>query len=124
MSFVGGMHAPYFLSRRTIMLKKLWNMLFGYEEAIFAVPEVTVEDAETPPDDTRPFITFYFDDELKVQIQTHIPKSFVNIMLKNKVISPGEDSDETLLHYAMVVLANEVSEQLVMNLNEKGGLGE
>lgn len=58
-------------------------------------------------------ITFSFDNDMKVKLITNFDKKFIKSMLKVGVIDKKDSEDETIIHYGLVVLAKEVTEQIL-----------
>jgi len=70
------------------------------------------------PKEIQASITFTFDNAMGVKIDSKVSPEFVPVMVKNNVIKGAEAIDKTLVHYALVVLANEASEQFVMSFED------
>jgi len=63
-------------------------------------------------------LIFHFDNKLKVKVRSEIPQEMKEVFINEKIVNSGEEDDEQVLHYAMVLLALEVSEQILGTMNE------
>ncbi|MDH5766618.1 MAG: hypothetical protein OEZ38_11440 [Gammaproteobacteria bacterium] len=69
-------------------------------------------------EDGKSRLVFEFDEELNVTTKSIINKDVVPALVDNNYISPDSTEDEIILQLAFIVIANEVTEQIIEDVNE------
>lgn len=64
-------------------------------------------------------ISFYIDKELKVLPKTKINDEIIPALIDENYINQGVSDNEIVLHLAMLLIANEVSEQIIEEFEDK-----
>lgn len=86
-----------------------------------SVDVTTLPHAETDAQvEKKAYITFEFDNEMHVSISTGIPAEFIPTLISKNVIQSDEYNNEVIIHYAMLALAFDVSDQMLRGINATG----
>lgn len=114
------------------MFKKLFSFIFdddrlAYEERISELMSeislmndeiIDLEQQVTPHTDENSFVTFYIDNDLKISVNSKVNKEIAPALIDNDVIIAEEAENIDVLQMALVVIANESSEQLILGVND------
>lgn len=86
-------------------------------------PKVTPKPkSKTPKPKATGSITFEFDSKMSAKINTSISPEFKKYLIKHNVIEKGSENDDLLVTYGLLMLAGEVSDQILRgeaNIGEK-----
>lgn len=87
----------------------MFDWLFKKEKVVEEPKEEILEDST---------LTFTIDKDLKVVMDSKINPEIVPELVKQGFINQVEAESEEILQLSFVVLANEVTEQIITNIND------
>ena len=114
------------------MITRLINAMLGSKPEPEEVPQVTftrkntenliiekVEPEYISANNTKhSSILFEFDEDLKVQVRSSINDEILPELIKQEYFTDKQSEDENVVQYCFVLLANEVTEQIIMGVND------
>lgn len=92
------------------LTEKLSNLEKDLEEIKSAGPKLT--------EDGKSYITFEFDNELNVVTKSQINKDVVNTLIDSGYILSEHSEDVAMIQLAFILIANEVTEQIIEEVND------
>jgi hypothetical protein len=75
------------------------------------------EEQKNPVTSDDSYITFTISNDLKVSIHSKVNKDIIPALIDNDVIIAEESGNVDIVQMALVVIANESSEQIIMGIN-------
>lgn len=113
-------------------LTRLMNYVFGIKPEIEEQPIITftlensenlliekVEPEDTSENETKhSSILFEFDENLKVKVHSSVNEEIIPELIKHEYFTEEQSKDENVIQYCFVLMANEVTEQIIMGVND------
>jgi len=64
-------------------------------------------------------ITFEIDPELFITVKSKVNSEIIETLIDSDYLRPEQSEDENAIHLAFVLIANETTEQIIEEINEK-----
>lgn len=122
------------------MFNKIFNFIFSgtveeynkkynalLEDKLSLEREITslndkIEDLEeqlSPITEDNSYITFTIDNDLKIAVRSKVNKDIVPALINNDIIKAEDSGEVEILQTALVLIANESTEQIIMGVNNE-----
>ncbi len=113
------------LIKKTSTYKDMVDLATGIQEQLDSEIELLQKEIETlkasgaiPISEGNSSILFEIDKELNVTTKSRINKDISSTLIDSNYLDSSQSEDDAAIHLVFILLANEVTEQIIEEVNE------